>query len=589
MFYIFYTILFSTLLFSNSIYIKGYLGVKKSEVKDALGVKETPFWKFYKEKNSTIDNRLLPTLEDTLKSFYNSKGYYDANYTILTEDNNTIVTIDAKKPVVVNEINISSDFPIKKLIVLKKGDIFEAKKFIEIKSSIIEALLNASYCSYHLDSKAFVNLSKRVANLRFIVKKNDKCKFGDISLKGLETIDENVVLSKIMLKSGDKFNKELIQESSNNLYKLGAFDSVRIDINRKLYNIIPVDILFQEKKKPYRLEVGLGYDTFLQEHIKAKLTKNNFLGNAQRLTLKASWSRREDLFELNFLKPSSFKLLNYWLDFGLDFGLYNLEFRGFKEQNRFIRLFFFYENSKISLKVGGASEKININAIDNLDGANLSQAVSEGKFVLLYPFIEFIYDRRDSKLNPKEGYYFKAYSEMGLTQEEDATSYLKTLFEARGIGTKKSLTYSTVFKLGWIEKDSILGLPESKYFFGGGSYSNRAYGFNDIGVISSPSSDTIYGASTMLNLSFELNYPIYGKNIYGAIFNDNTMLNEEARDFSGEIISSLGVGVRYITPIGPFKLDVGFNTNDPSIYGIQFQIGQSFWKKFIYFLEHFLF
>lgn len=576
MFYIFYTILFSTLLFSNSIYIKGYLGVKKSEVKDALGVKETPFWKFYKEKNSTIDNRLLPTLEDTLKSFYNSKGYYDANYTILTEDNNTIVTIDAKKPVVVNEINISSDFPIKKLIVLKKGDIFEAKKFIEIKSSIIEALLNASYCSYHLDSKAFVNLSKRVANLRFIVKKNDKCKFGDISLKGLETIDENVVLSKIMLKSGDKFNKELIQESSNNLYKLGAFDSVRIDINRKLYNIIPVDILFQEKKKPYRLEVGLGYDTFLQEHIKAKLTKNNFLENAQRLTLTASWSRREDLFELNFLKPSSFELLNYWIDFGFDFGLYNLEFRGFKEQNRFIRLFFFYENSKISLKVGGASEKININAIDNLDGANLSQAVSEGKFVLLYPFIEFIYDRRDSKLNPKEGYYFKAYSEMGLTQEEDATSYLKTLFEARGIGTKKSLTYSTVFKLGWIEKDSILGLPESKYFFGGGSYSNRAYGFNDIGVISSPSSDTIYGASTMLNLSFELNYPIYGKNIYGAIFNDNTMLNEEARDFSGEIISSLGVGVRYITPIGPFKLDVGFNTNDPSIYGIQFQIGQSF-------------
>jgi len=31
-----------------------------------------------------------------------------------------------------------------------------------------------------------------------------------------------------------------------------------------------------------------------------------------------------------------------------------------------------------------------------------------------------------------------------------------------------------------------------------------------------------------------------------------------------------------MTPIGPFKIDVGFNVNDPSIYGIAFQIGQSF-------------
>ena len=54
------------------------------------------------------------------------------------------------------------------------------------------------------------------------------------------------------------------------------------------------------------------------------------------------------------------------------------------------------------------------------------------------------------------------------------------------------------------------------------------------------------------------------------------MLTDESYDFTGEIITSAGLGVRYMTPIGPFKLDVGFNTEDPSIYGISFQIGQSF-------------
>jgi translocation and assembly module TamA len=96
-----------------------------------------------------------------------------------------------------------------------------------------------------------------------------------------------------------------------------------------------------------------------------------------------------------------------------------------------------------------------------------------------------------------------------------------------------------------------------------------------MGIILSPTEDNIYGAASMLNLSLEADYPILG-DVYGAVFTDNTMLTDQAYNFKGEIISSAGVGVRYITPIGPFKLDVGFNVNDPSVYGISFQIGQSF-------------
>jgi len=65
-------------------------------------------------------------------------------------------------------------------------------------------------------------------------------------------------------------------------------------------------------------------------------------------------------------------------------------------------------------------------------------------------------------------------------------------------------------------------------------------------------------------------------NLYGAVFTDNTMLNEKSYDFSGDVISSAGLGLRYLTPIGPFKVDVGLNVNDPAEYGISFQIGQSF-------------
>ena len=54
------------------------------------------------------------------------------------------------------------------------------------------------------------------------------------------------------------------------------------------------------------------------------------------------------------------------------------------------------------------------------------------------------------------------------------------------------------------------------------------------------------------------------------------MLTEESYDFTGDIITSAGIGVRYMTPIGPFKMDMAVNVNDTSQNAISFQIGQSF-------------
>ena len=51
---------------------------------------------------------------------------------------------------------------------------------------------------------------------------------------------------------------------------------------------------------------------------------------------------------------------------------------------------------------------------------------------------------------------------------------------------------------------------------------------------------------TMANLTFEANYPIW-EDIYGAVFSDNTVLTNDSYDFSGDVLSSAGLGVRYIT------------------------------------------
>lgn len=576
-------LLFFTVLFADDVnlttYPIGFEGQKhfdKSVLEDALSVDNKSFYEFWKTDNPLIKEKLLPSLVDSLESFYISEGFYDISVNMKISDKTVHVIIKENEPVKVQKIEVLSDYDISSFIIINKGDIFRAKAFIDSKNKIISALLKDGYCSYDLDTKAYVDLEKHSVDLKYDLKKGDICTFGKLSTTGLSTIDDDVILSRVRTLEGERFSTQLVQDTSNALYGLGAFDSVLINVDRKIYNVIPVDISFKEIAKPYHFEIGAGYDTYVGPRVHAQLTKYNFLGNAQKLNFKVAWSKKEQLAIMSYFKPALFDLFGYSIDLGARLGYSNLEFDGFQEEKALTRAYFQHENERLKLKVGMAFEAINIKALDNLNkGDELEQAVNEGEFILVYPYVDVVYDARDSKLNPKYGYYLAGYSEIGLADEEDSSVYIKAQLEARFIHTFSDLTLAVVGKIGVLDDESGKGLPESKYFFGGGAYSNRAYGFREIGVISSLTEDTINGASSMMNLSFEADYPVWG-DLYGAVFTDNTMLTEEAYDFKGEIISSAGVGVRYITPIGPFKLDVGFNVNDPSIYGISFQVGQSF-------------
>ena len=561
---------------THEIYFTGQKHFEEADLQDALGVTTPSFFQFWKDDTPRIKDKLIPSLEPSLKSFFDSEGFYDANHTIRETNTTIFVSITENEPVRVRDINISSDYNISTLVTFKRDDIFRAKDFVSIKSKIIQQLLKEGYCSYDLDSKAYVDLDLHTVDVHYVLKKGGECTFGELTTTGLKTIDEDVVKSRVRAREGERFNPELVQDTSNSLYSLNSFDSVLINVDRKFYNVVPVDIKFEEIQKPYHLEAGAGYDTFVGARVHGEITRNNFMGNAQQVKLKAAWSQKEQLLVLSYFKPAFLNLYGHYIDLGGSAGYSNFEFDGFQEEKTFARGYLKYELGRLQLRTGIALENIVIDALDNLKpGEELEQAVTEGTFNLLYPYLDFIYDARDSKLNPKYGYYLAAYAEFGLSKDEEASAYYKTFYEGRIIHTFSNLTLAAVGKVGVVDTERENSLPESKYFFGGGAYSNRAYGFRELGVIISPTEDSINGASTMANLSLEANYPMWG-DLYGALFTDNTMLTEESYDFKGDIITAAGIGVRYMTPIGPFKLDIAVNVNDTSQNGISFQIGQSF-------------
>lgn len=559
----------------HTIEIRGNTVHDVSELYDVLNVQTVGFWEFWKDDTPKIYDKLLPTMKQSLKNFYDSEGFYDAEFNTKVTETTVYLEIKENSPVLVNDINISSDYDISKLITFKSKERFRAQQFVDIKNSIIQVMLEKGYCSYDLDTKAYVDLKRHEVDLVYRLKKGDICHFSKTNISGLESIDKEVVLSRVVASEGTRFDPKRIKESYANLYQLDVFDSVIINFNRKFYNKVPVDITLQETGKPYHLELGAGYDTYMGARTHGTLIRKNFLGNAQKLTLKALWSQKEQMLTLDFFKPAYFDLFGYPIDFMSKGGYSNLEYPGFTEEMVYLKACIGYQSDRLRLRSGVILEYITIELLDNLkEDEELQQAVNDGDFLLFYPYAEIIYDARDQKLNPKKGYYLSAYLEYGLPYDEDASTYLKMELEGRYIHSFDNLTLAAVVKTGIIDQFEH-EIPESKLFFGGGSFSNRAYGFKEMGVILSPTKDSIQGASTMLNLSLEADYPIWG-DFYGALFTDNTMLSEESYDYTGEIITSVGAGIRYMTPIGPFKLDVGFNVNDTSQYGISFQVGQSF-------------
>ncbi|PHS30729.1 MAG: outer membrane protein assembly factor [Sulfurovum sp.] len=560
---------------THQIHFFGQEHFNQATLEDELGVDNKSFFQFWKDDNPLINDKLLLTLEPSLHSFYDSEGFYDANFTIKETNTTVSVHISENKPVRINDINISSDFDITPFITFQKNDIFKAKTFIKIKSKIITQLLKVGYCSYDFTTKAYVDLDNHSVDLKYKLKKGGVCTFGKVTIDGAETIDDDIIKSRVRAKEGERFSTELIKDTSDALYGLQSFDSVLIGVDRKFYNVVPVDITVKEMDKPYRFEVGVGYDTYVGPRVHSSIVKHNFLGNAKELKLQLAWSKLEQLAILNYFKPVLFDPYGFTIDFGSSLGYSNLEFDGFKEKKTFLKAYLEHTSKRFIVRSGIALEVIDVTELD--DGKPKLPSEAYDLFLLTYPYVNVVYDGRDSKLNPKYGYYLRGYGEWGIPTDKESSLYLKVELEARGIYTFYDLTLSVVGKMGLIkiEGDKTYGIPESKKFFAGGSFWNRAYGFREIGVVTSPTTDLIDGGLTMANLSLEANYPVWD-DLYGAVFTDNTLIAKESNDFTGDIITSAGIGVRYMTPIGPFKLDVGFNVNDPSIYGISFQIGQSF-------------
>lgn len=546
---------YETIEFTNSD-LNPLSDFSKEKLLKVLPVEYPPIYKFW-QSDPVFFDKDIKDFKENLFHYLQSKGFYNSKVEVIKDKKKLIFKLIKNSQATIKNIKIDSNFDIENLIDLKSGDKFDTKKFKTIKAEIQSKLLSSGYAKFELSTKAYVDLEQNSVDIAISLDKKELCYFGDISIEKIDDIKEKFFTDEIEFKKGEIYSLEKIERTYENLYSKNIFQEVNIDVNREKNSSLPIHIFLKKaKERVFKSYLGINSDSGIT--LNANFTHKNFFGDLKRLEVDLKLSSKNQSFENRFTIP---KFLTKEITFENLFKLENSEFEQYDEKKISNRVSLNRDFYDFKSYFGLLAESSKIET----DNKNLF--IKDGDYFINSIFLKGTKDRRDSKLNAKNGYYISLNLEQSSKIFKSEFDFLKSLIELRYIKTFNKLTLASKAKIGFISSS----VPSFKRFFAGGAFSNRGYNYRDVG--SRDNLGNALGGESIFDSSLEARYQIYPK-ISLAIFYDTTILNSRHYDLSSKAYNSLGAGFRYLTPIGALRFDFGKALDDG--FNFHFSIGEAF-------------
>lgn len=211
-------------------------------------------------------------------------------------------------------------------------------------------------------------------------------------------------------------------------------------------------------------------------------------------------------------------------------------------------------------------------------------------------------DTRDDVAEPSRGTFFSGEASMASRALGGEVGFLKTYLQGywfKRLPGKRGVILATRTSVGMadgfpreaqptdangkpIEGDPIIieDLPASERFFAGGDTTIRGFALDTVGTPKTISpSGFPRGGNGVLIMNAELRIPVW-KDFGTAVFTDGGNVWERVTDFDlSQIRGSAGFGLRYRSPIGPIRVDLGFKLDrrpGERLQVLHFSIGQAF-------------
>ncbi|MFA6526928.1 MAG: BamA/TamA family outer membrane protein [Candidatus Babeliales bacterium] len=451
--------------------------------------------------------------------------------------------------------------------------------------------------------KNYPNAERLLVNWK--IELGERVTFGKVIIRGNTKLPFQRIMKNLKFTEGDLWDKDKLDLSRKKLKRLDIFKSV---------HLFPYNMSKATSKKPIILNLVDDDPVELRAHAGYYLTSKNSLfhrrntpkfggsliiknptNNADKFMVDGDWSLFEYKANVDYYLPSPFGIspmsqfkgytnehaypaqvgrgdASYKaLQSGFLLGI-NDEFKedfhwGFNIGNEWLRTTHVHGNLK-------------------LDSNYINHTLP---FFFMEPSL--VIDKLDDRLNTTKG-IFGVYSIKAMFPESrgDITtrftleqSFFYPLYQQNLIGAAR-------IRFGHIFRRKFQHLMPVERFYLGGPYSVRGYDKDTVPPLgetevikpdgSTEKTYTIQGGSSMLNANFELRFPIY-KSFGAVVFQDVGVLSQSGFVGIGDRwYPSSGFGLRYRTPLGALRFDIGWKWHshhiDDSAYGWHLTLGEAF-------------
>lgn len=556
----------------RAVNITGNKNISAGKIRKLMKVKRAWLFKrgVFKEDTLTDDMKRV-------SDFYKLEGFSDVEVKQNVEVKKkgvyiTINIVEGKRYYVgMIKVEGNQDISLKEItaaLKLKQGDVFSEQVVYDNLSRIREIYMDKGYIFSQTEPFSYFNLETQKVDINYKIIENEVAYIEKIDIKGNDRTKDEVVRRELRIYPSDKFDGKKVRKSKERLENLGFFEEIRFNTEPgSKPNWIDLIVDVKEAKTGY-LSFGGGYSSTDEFIGFIELRQRNFdyrnfstfTGGGQDLDLIANFGTVSQQYQLSFTNPWIF---NQPISFGFD---------GYKKgHTREQDVGYAYEED-----IGGGALRLGKEFSDNLTGGlkykfeqvtisdvveNASQALKNevGVNYLSSGEVNMDFDTRNNVFSPLTGiYYTNTFQLTGgpFGGDKDFLKYFSRLSLYFPMIQKSVVEYRLRYALA----DSFSNtedVPIYERLFAGGGSTIRGYHERKIGPVDDVTEDPIGGESMFVG-NIEYTYPL-ADFIKLAGFFDTGNVWPSIDDFcSGGFMSSLGLGLRVKTPIGPVSLDYGW-------------------------------
>ncbi|MDF1577251.1 MAG: outer membrane protein assembly factor BamA [Desulfobulbales bacterium] len=571
-------------IFIREIIFTGNENFTDQKIKKAISSSEKGWFSFITD-SGLLDKGKLEQDASRITAFYHNQGFVEAKISepeIVQKENwfHVYFHIDEGPRYKCGGVELSGDLIVaedvlRKMIRVDREEFFSRKVLREDVLRVTDFYADKGYAFAEVYPRTTRNRGEETVDLDFRITQGQLVTINRININGNTRTRDKVIRREIMLKEGGLFNASKLKESNQKLARLEFFEDVNISPEPGL-DESQLDLNVEVKEKPTgKFSIGGGYSTVDKMTFMGEISENNLFGRGQKLSLQANISDNANKFNLSFTEP---RLLDSKLL--LSFSLYNWD----REYDDYTK-----DSQGGTIHVGYPLwEKWRLNTgfgYDDTALTDLGEAPSkpvldsQANPVTISIKTTLHRDTRDRMYGASKGSNHNlsvkyAGGIMGgdnsFTKFEASTSWFFPI--------TKSTTFHPRLSAGQIFGNSEGYLPVFEKFYLGGLNSIRSF---DNGQISPIEEGERVGGDKMWYANLEYIFPIAKtQGLLGVVFYDigNVYATGESWQFS-DYKHSTGAGIRWLSPIGPLRLEWGYNLDpkeDEDTRNWEFSIGGSF-------------